>query len=133
MAMSGSTPPPGGGSYESAPPPPPPGGGYGGGGYGGGYGGYGAMPARTSQKAIWSLVLGILGLLCCGFFAGIPAIVLGKMAQKEIDASGGAQTGRGLATAGFVLGILAVVWGVVWVILSLTGVINYNFSTTTAP
>ena len=133
MAMSGSTPPPGGGSYESAPPPPPPGGGYGGGGYGGGYGGYGAMPARTSQKAIWSLVLGILGLLCCGFFAGIPAIVLGKMAQKEIDASGGAQTGRGLATAGFILGILAVVWGVVWVILSLTGVINYNFSTTTAP
>ncbi len=133
MAMSGSTPPPGGGSYESAPPPPPPGGGYGGGGYGGGYGGYGAMPARTSQKAIWSLVLGILGLLCCGFFAGIPAIVLGKMAQKEIDASGGAQTGRGLATAGFILGILAVVWGVVWVILSLTGVINYNFSTSTAP
>ena len=132
MAMSASTPPPGGGSYESAPPPPP-GGGYG----GGGYGGYGAGPQGTNKKAIWSLVLGILGLVCCGFLAGIPAIVLGRSAQREIDASGGAQSGRGMATAGFVLGIIGVVWGVLYLILVLTGVINFNFSSsgsgTTSP
>ncbi|GAB3660908.1 hypothetical protein GCM10027596_20310 [Nocardioides korecus] len=133
MAMSASTPPPGGGSYESAPPPPP-GGGYGGpGGYGGG--GYGAVPQGTNKKAIWALVLGILGLVCCGFFAGIPAIVLGRSAQREIDASGGAQSGRGMATAGFILGIIGVVWGVIYLILVVTGVINFNFSSsgTTSP
>src|SRR4051794_8995083 len=89
MAMSDNAPPP-------PPPPqePPPGGGYGppaGGGYGapppppgyGGYGGYGGAggyggPPKNSSKAVWALVLGILGLLCCGFFTGIPAIILGK-------------------------------------------------------
>ncbi|MCW2818338.1 MAG: hypothetical protein JWR42_1125 [Marmoricola sp.] len=121
--MSASTPPPGGGSYEAAPPPPP-GGGYG----GGGYGGYGAVPQGNNKKAIWSLVLGILGLVCCGFFTGIPALILGRSAQREIEASGGAQKGAGMAKAGFILGILSIVLGIVGVILSLTGVIDYNFT-----
>jgi hypothetical protein len=122
MSDSGSTPPPppgppgdqyppSGGGYGSAPPPPP---GYG--GYGGGYG----QPPKNSTKAIWALVLGILGILCCGVL-GIPALILGKQAQKEIDASGGAQTGRGMATAGFVLGIIACVFLVITIILFLTG------------
>jgi hypothetical protein len=119
---------------ENAPPPPPPPGGYGGtpppGGYGappppGGYG----VPAGTNSKAIWSLVLGILGLLCCGFFTGIPALILGKMAQNEIDASGRVQGGRGMATAGFVLGIIACVWGVISIILFATGSLHFNTST----
>ena len=120
MAMSGTTPPPpGGGGYESTPPPPPP-------GYGQGPGGYGA-PAANNKKAVWSLVLGILGLICCGIFTGIPAIILGKQAQNEIDASGGAQGGRGMATAGFVLGIIACVWVVLWIILYSTGNLTLDF------
>jgi len=110
--------PPAGGGYGSAPPPPP---GYG--GYGGGPG-YGAP--KNNSKAIWALVLGILGLLCCGFFTGIPAIILGKQSQNEIDRSGGVQTGRGMATAGFVLGIIACVWGVVSIILYATGVLTFH-------
>jgi hypothetical protein len=106
-----SGPPPGGG-YGSAPPPPPP-------GYGPGPGGYGAPPGNNN-KAIWALVLGILGLLCCGIL-GIPAVILGKQAQNEIDRSGGTQTGRGMATAGFVLGIIACIGLVVVIVLFATG------------
>lgn len=108
------------------PPPPPPPGNY------GPVGGYGAAPV-TNQKAIWSLVLGILGLVCCGFFAGIPALILGKMAQGEIDASGGLQTGRGMATAGFILGIIACVFGILGIILWATGALHTSGSITTNP
>ena len=62
----------------------------------------GAVPG-TNKKAIWSLVLGIVGLVCCGFLAGIPAIILGNMAKKEIATSG--EGGGGMATAGLVLGV----------------------------
>jgi uncharacterized protein DUF4190 len=111
----GSYGPPSGGGYGSQPPPPPPP------GYGGGYGGGGGFgPPKSNSKAIWALVLGILGLLCCGIL-GVPAIILGKQAQNEIDRSGGAQTGRGMATAGFVLGILALIGVVIVGILFATG------------
>jgi hypothetical protein len=65
-------------------------------------------------------------LVCCGFIAGIPAVILGKQAQNEIDASNGAQTGRGMATAGFILGIIAIVLGILQVILFATGAINFD-------
>ena len=104
-------------SYDSPPPPPPP--------------QYGApMPGAvpgTNKKAIWSLVLGILGLVCCGIFAGIPAIILGNMAKKEIATSG--ESGGGMATAGLVLGIIACVWGVIYLILVATGNFSFDFST----
>jgi hypothetical protein len=104
-------------SYGQPPPPPPP-----------EYGGqpaYGApAPTGTNKKAIWSLVLGILGLLCCGFFTGIPAIILARMAKSEIAQT--RQEGSGLATAGLVLGIIAVVWGVISVILYATGAITFD-------
>jgi hypothetical protein len=86
----------------------------------------GAVPG-TNKKAIWSLVLGILGLVCCGIFAGIPAIILGNMAKKEIATSG--EGGGGMATAGLVLGIIACVWGVIYLILVATGNFSFDFST----
>ena len=71
-------------------------------------GGYGAPAApEQNKKALWSMILGIVGLVCCGIFAGIPALVLSSQAKKEIAASGGQQTGGGMATAGLVLGILS--------------------------
>jgi hypothetical protein len=83
--------------------------------------------AGTNKKAIWSLVLGILGLICCGFIAGIPAIILANMAKKEIATSG--EGGGGMATAGLVLGVLAVIWGVIYLILAATGNFSFDFST----
>lgn len=84
------------------------------GGYGGGY-----VQPKTSQLGIWALVTGILGF-CCGPLS-IVAIVLGVMGRKEIDSSNGARTGRGLAVAGLVLGIVALVINVIYYILLATG------------
>jgi len=78
------------------------------------------------MKAIWALVLGILGLVCCGLVGGIPAIILGNMAKKEIDAGQG--TGRGMAQAGFILGIVALALLVLQVILFATGALDFNGS-----
>lgn len=55
---------------------------------------YGGV-APTNQKAIWSLVLGILSLFCCGIVFGSVAIILGHQAKQEIQASGGTQQGHG--------------------------------------
>jgi hypothetical protein len=47
-------------------------------------------------------VLGICGFLCCVLW--ILALVFGYKARREIDESRGRQGGRGMATAGIVLG-----------------------------
>jgi hypothetical protein len=70
---------------------------------------------QTSGVAIASLVLGLVSVvlgLFVGFvfgLAGPAAIVLGKHAQRRVDESGGALKGRGLATAGFTLGVVGTV------------------------
>lgn len=63
------------------------------------------------------MVLGILGMVLCCVFAGIPAIILGNSAKKEIDASQGMQEGRGMAMAGLILGIISTVLSVLYYIL----------------
>jgi len=61
--------------------------------------------AGTSGKAIASLVLGLLSLVCT-LFTGIPAIILGCLGLVDIERSRGLRTGKGLAIAGIVLGSL---------------------------
>ena len=97
----------------SAPPPPPEQYGY----------GYGYGQPRTNQKAVWALVTGLIGLLCCpiGVPASIVALILGNIAKKEIAASGGAETGAGMAQAGVILGIIAIVLVVVGTIFAVLG------------
>ena len=73
--------------------------------------------AGHPPRAVPSLVCGIVGLLICGFLAGIPAILLGNQAIREIDASNGSYTGRGTAKAGVILGWLAIAWTIVAAIL----------------
>lgn len=78
----------------------------------------GAVAAQQqNQKAMWSMILGILGLVCCGLFAGIPAWILGNQAKQEIAASGGTQSGAGMAQAGFIMGIISVVLSVVGIVI----------------
>lgn len=66
-----------------------------------------AAPATTgtSGKAIAAFVLSLLGWIVCPVVAAIAAIFLGHQAKAEIDANP-ALGGRGLAQAGFVLGIV---------------------------
>lgn len=85
------------------------------------------MP-QGNKKALWSMILGIVSIVCCGIFAGIPAIVLAVLAKREIGESRGTQTGSGQATAGLVLGIVAIVLSIGYLILVVsTG--NIDFST----
>lgn len=101
----------------SSPPPPPPGpppsGPPGPPAYG-----YGPPPAapKTSPLAIISLVCGIL--ICGSFFTGLPAIVCGLLALRQISESEGRLTGRGLAIAGIVCGVITMALGLMWLLLA---------------
>lgn len=64
--------------------------------------------AKTSPGAIWSLVLGILGLMCIGPLGAIPAIICGHIAYSKVKKSDGALTGDGMALAGLILGYISI-------------------------
>lgn len=84
-----------------------------------------ARPAgATNQKAVWSLVTGILSILCCVFFFGVLALGLGgtavflsRSAKREMAATG--QVGDGMATAGMICGIAGIVLGVIGLVLGI--------------
>jgi hypothetical protein len=78
-------------------------------------------PAVQHPQAIIAMVLGILGLAVCPLI-GIAALVLGSKARKEIDAAPGRFAGRGMATAGFVLGIISIVITVLVILVVVLGV-----------
>ena len=67
----------------------------------------------TSGRSTTSLILGIVSLFFCGFFTGIPAIIVGLSARKEIRRSEGRLSGEGLALGGIVTGILGTLWSLV--------------------
>jgi hypothetical protein len=78
------------------------------------------IPAKASSRAVTALVLGILGLTCCGIMAPI-AWILGSKELKDIIAGLASPEGKGYATAGKILGIigtifliLGILWGMVW-------------------
>jgi Domain of unknown function (DUF4190)/zinc-ribbon domain len=76
--------------------------------------GFASVP-RTNGMAIASLVLGLVWVFWIG---SVLAVIFGFMAIREIDASGGAQNGRGLAVAGIILGFLSLAGLVVAIIVS---------------
>ncbi|MFY9615619.1 MAG: DUF4190 domain-containing protein [Candidatus Dormiibacterota bacterium] len=114
-------PPPPGGAPPPPPPPPPPSGG---------------MPppppsyqpsgattapvVQQNSKALISMILGIgsivLTCTCLGLILGPIAVFLSRGAKSEISASGGAQGGDGLATAGMITGIIGAVLSLLWIL-----------------
>jgi hypothetical protein len=74
---------------------------------------YGQQPGYPSYaadhpKATTVLILGILGIVVCGFIAPF-AWRMGKRTVDEIDASQGRLGGRGSAQAGYILGLIGTV------------------------
>ena len=65
--------------------------------------------AETAGAAKKALVFGILSLVCCGCFAGIPAIFFGVSALNEIEVARGGLVGKGMAWAGIILGIVGTI------------------------
>ena len=73
----------------------------------------GAVPASNNRPTI-VLVLGILGIVCCGLLAPV-AWFMGSAELKSIRSGSSPAAGEGLAKAGMILGII----GSVLLILSL--------------
>jgi hypothetical protein len=95
--------------------PPPP-------GYGASPPGYGTP--RNHTKAVLALVLGITSVVlgwCCFVFgaAGVAAIILGRISQREIAANPATLTGAGMAKAGLILGIIGTVLTVIFLVLNI--------------
>jgi len=103
--------------------------GYGQAGYGvnpyqaAGYPPYG-MAAMQHPQAVSALVTGILGLAICPP-VGIAGVVLGGKVRRDIDADPQRYTGRGMGTAGFVLGILSIAYLVILVVLIVVSSASY--------
>jgi hypothetical protein len=91
--------------YPTPGPPPPPPQGW----------PVGGPAPMNDTKAIVALVLGILSVLVgfcyIGWLIGIPAIVFGVLAHRDIKRSNGIMVGGGMATAGIVLGSIGTVIG----------------------
>jgi hypothetical protein len=73
----------------------------------------------NSALAIWSLVLGVLSVLCFTVFTGIPAVICGHMARGRIKRSPGTLGGDGMALAGLITGYLGIAWGLVFIPMML--------------
>lgn len=88
------------------------------------------LPPRVggtpSGEATAALVFGILGLLCCPVFS-IASLILGKQEMNRIDQGLSAIEGRGLALAGYILGIVSLVgWGLFLAFIALGAAIGWQ-------
>ncbi len=73
----------------------------------------------SGNRPVTSLVLGIIGIVCCGLAAPF-AWYLGKQELDAIAAGQAPAAGQGMARAGMILGIIGsvlLVLSVFWVIL----------------
>jgi len=87
-----------------APPPPP------------------ATP-KNNGLAIASLILGIASIVTClGCIPGIPAIICGHMALKQIAQTGAA--GAGMAKAGLIMGYITTALSIIAIILAAVGLVS---------
>jgi hypothetical protein len=75
-------------------------------------------PSGSSGKAMASLILGILSLFC-NVLTGIPGVIAGILALRDIRRSRERLTGRGLATAGIITACVGTLLSCV--VLSLGG------------
>ena len=92
----------------------------------GGQAQWGAQAAPpTAGGATAALVCGILSLVLCGFFTGIPAMVLGRRAKREIEHSDGRLGGEGLASAGFITGLIGtLLWGIPLLVVVVAAIVT---------
>lgn len=79
------------------------------------------------------MIVGIAGVLfavCCfpiGLVMGGVSLGLGLIARREIEGSGGAQAGGGMAIAGIVLGALELLWVLFVIVIIIASIASGNF------
>jgi hypothetical protein len=72
---------------------------------------------KDSGTAIASLICGIAAYLIIPFFGALAAIILGHIAISQINASNGMFKGKGMATAGLVLGYVQIGLGILIIVV----------------
>lgn len=83
----------------------------------------------ASGRAIASLILGILSLLCMGFVSGVPAIILGSMELRAIKAGQAPHAGESVAKVGYILGIIGTVLTCLAVVAAVAlGLLGFTLS-----
>ena len=65
--------------------------------------------SANESLSVWSFVLSLIGLLCCGGLTAIPAVICGHVAISRIG-NPPRKSGKGLAIAGLVLGYIGIIW-----------------------
>ena len=68
---------------------------------------------------MFSLILGILSLVCCGPFSGIPGAILGKMEMDAIKQGRSPESNMGMAKAGFWISIVGTALSILGFILAI--------------
>jgi hypothetical protein len=74
---------------------------------------------KSSTLALISLIGGITGFTVLPFLGAIVAVITGHMAHSEIKKSGGMITGKGMATAGLIMGYLVLAGGLCVICLAI--------------
>jgi len=75
-------------------------------------------PPRTNGFAVASLVLSLVGWLPCGV-GSVLAVIFGFIARDQIKRSQGREHGSGMATAGIVIGFVAIALWLLFFIIGL--------------
>lgn len=85
--------------------------------------GAGLTRKRDQTLPTIALVLGILSLIlvCCfsGFWLGLPAAVVGFLGMRNADTDPQRYTGRGMAIAGMVLGVIGFLSTIVYLLIAI--------------
>ncbi|MET0795529.1 MAG: DUF4190 domain-containing protein, partial [Polyangiaceae bacterium] len=77
-------------------------------------------PAKTNGTSVFALIASVSGFTCFLGIGGALGIALGLIARSEIARSEGRETGRGLATAAIVVGVLNLTLTVIGLAAAIT-------------
>lgn len=70
---------------------------------------YGGDSSEASARAKWALALGVLGIVCLGLLASVPAIFVGWAELSAIKSGQSSPNGKGMATFGMWAGIVSTI------------------------
>lgn len=77
-------------------------------------------PVKTNGTSVFALVASISGFTCFMGIGGALGVALGLIARSEIARSEGRETGRGIATAAIVVGVLNLSLAVIGLAVAIT-------------
>lgn len=85
---------------------------------------------QNNSIATAALIVGIVANVCCGFPAGIVALILGIIGLNKSKTMCG--NGKGMAIAGIILGVVSIIWSIAAIVFytafGITAIRNYDYS-----